>query len=107
MTTFDKREEAFEKKFALDEEEKFKAVARRNRMLGQWVAEKLGKTGGEADAYAKDVVSAEFEGAGDESVIRKLMADHAAAGSAATEADVRAKMAELLAVAAAQVKAGM
>ena len=106
MTTFDKREEAFEKRFALDEEEKFKAVARRNRMLGQWAAEKLGKSGGEADAYAKDVVSAEFEGAGDESVVRKLMTDLAAKGSAVTEADIRAKMDELLALAVAQVKAG-
>ncbi len=106
MTTFDKREEAFEKKFAIDEEEKFKAVARRNRMLGQWVAEKLGKSGGEADAYARDVVSAEFAGAGDESVVRKLMADLAAKGSAVTETDLRAKMGELFAVAIAQVKAG-
>lgn len=106
MTTFDKREEAFEKKYAIDEEQKFKAVARRNRMLGQWVAEKLGKSGGEADAYAKAVVSAEFEGAGDESVVRKLMADLAAKSSTVTEADIRAKMNELLTVAVAQVKAG-
>jgi hypothetical protein len=106
MTTFDKREEAFEKKFAIDEEERFKAVARRNRMLGQWAAEKLGKSTSEASAYAKDVVSAEFEGAGDESVVRKLMADLAAKGTATTEAEIRAKMGELLSVALAQVKAG-
>lgn len=105
MTTFDKREEAFEKRFALDEEAKFKAVARRNRMLGQWAAEKLGKSGGEADAYAKDVVSAEFDG-GDDGVVRKVMADLAAKGGLVTETDIRAKMGELLAVAAAQVKAG-
>ena len=105
MTTFDKREEAFEKRFALDEEEKFKAVARRNRMLGQWAAEKLGKSGGEADAYAKDVVSSEFDG-GDDGVVRKVMADLAAKGGVVTETDIRAKMGELLAVAAAQVKAG-
>jgi len=61
MTTFDKREEGFEKKFALDEEQKFKAEARRNRLLGQWVAEKLGITGEAATAYAKDVVAADFE----------------------------------------------
>ena len=104
MTTFDKREEAFEKRFALDEEGKFKAVARRNRMLGQWAAEKLGKSGGEADAYARDVVSAEFDG--DDGVVRKVMADLAARGGAVTETDIRAKMGEFLAVAAAQVKAG-
>ena len=65
MTTFDKREEGFEKKFALDEEQKFKAGARRNRLLGLWAAEKLGITGDAANAYAKEVVAAEFEGAGD------------------------------------------
>ena len=105
MTTFDKREEAFEKKFALDEEGKFKAMARRNRMLGLWVAEKLGMTGSEADAYAKEVVVAEIDG-GDAGVIRKAMADLAAKGSAVSETDLKAKMAELLAIAAAQVKAG-
>ena len=106
MTTFDKREEAFEKKFALEEEERFRAVARRNRMLGQWAAEKLGKSTSEANTYAKDVVSAEFEGAGDESVVRKLLADLAAKGTVTTEAEIRAKMGELLAVALAQVKSG-
>ena len=65
MTTFDKREEGFEKKFALDEEQKFKAEARRNRLLGLWAAEKLGITGDAATAYAKEVVAADFEEAGD------------------------------------------
>ena len=65
MTTFDKREEGFEKKFALDEEQKFKAEARRNRLLGLWAAEKLGLTGDAATAYAKEVVAADFEEAGD------------------------------------------
>jgi len=106
MTTFDKREEAFEKQFVIDEDLRFKAVARRNRMLGQWAAEKLGKSKSEADAYAKDVVSAEFDGAGDESVVRKLVTDLAGKGSAVSETDIRAKMSELLAVAVAQVKAG-
>ena len=65
MTTFDKREEGFEKKFALDEEQKFKAEARRNKLLGLWVAEKLGMFGDAANDYAKDVVAAEFEEGGD------------------------------------------
>ena len=106
MTTFDKREEGFEKKFALDEEQKFKAEARRNRLLGLWAAEKLGKTGDEASAYAKEVVAADFEEAGDGDVLRKVASDFAGKGVAISEADVRAKMSELMAVAAAQVKEG-
>jgi hypothetical protein len=106
MTTFDKREEGFEKKFALDEEQKFKAEARRNKLLGQWAAEKLGMTGDAAGAYAKEVVASDFEEAGDGDVLRKVVGDFAKKGVAVTEADVRAKMAELMAVAAAQVKAG-
>ena len=104
MTTFDKREEAFEKRFALDEDQKFKAVARRNKLLGLWAAEKLGKGGDEASAYARDVVAAEFDGGG--AVVRKVMGDLAAAGAAVDEDGVRAKFNELAAVAAAQVKAG-
>ena len=106
MTTFDKREEGFEKKFALDEEQKFKAEARRNRLLGQWAAEKLGMTGDAAAAYAKEVVAADFEEAGDADVLRKVAGDLANKGVAISEADIRAKMGELLAIAAAQVKAG-
>ena len=106
MTTFDKREEGFEKKFALDEEQKFKAEARRNKLLGNWAAEKLGMTGDAATAYAKEVVSADFEEAGDSDVLRKVAGDFAKKGVAISEADVRAKMSELMAVAAAQVKAG-
>lgn len=75
MTTFDKREEGFERKFALDEEMKFRATARRNRLLGHWAAEKLGLSGAEADAYAKAVVAADFEEAGDEDVFRKIRKD--------------------------------
>ena len=86
MTTFDKREEGFEKKFALDEEQKFKAEARRNRLLGLWVAEKLGLSGDAASAYAKDVVAAEFGEGGDADVVRKVMADLGAKGVAITEA---------------------
>lgn len=104
MTTFDKREDGFEKKFALDEEQKFKAEARRNRLLGQWVAEKLGITGDAATAYAKEVVAADFEEAGD--VLRKVMGDITAKGVALTEQQIRVKMDELMAQAIVQVKAG-
>jgi len=107
MTTFDKREEGFEKKFALDEELKFKAEARRNKLLGLWAAEKLGITGDAATAYAKEVVAADFEEAGDKDVLHKVLNDLTAKGHAATEADIRARMAELLATAIAQVKAGV
>jgi hypothetical protein len=106
MTTFDKREEGFEKKFALDEEQKFKAEARRNRLLGLWAAEKLGLTGDEATAYSKEVVAADFEEAGDQDVQNKVVKDFTAKGVAISSAEVRAKMDELMAVAAAQVKAG-
>ena len=106
MSTFDKREEGFEKKFALDEEQKFKAEARRNRLLGLWAAEKLGITGEAATAYAKEVVAADFEEAGDGDVLRKLMADFAAKNVVVTEPAIRTKMNELAAVAAAEVKAG-
>jgi hypothetical protein len=104
MTTFDKREEGFEKKFALDEEQKFKAEARRNRLLGLWVAEKLGIGGDAANAYAREVVAADFEEAG--GVVRKVMADLGAKGVAVPETELRAKMDELMAQAIVQVKAG-
>jgi hypothetical protein len=104
MTTFDKREEGFEKKFALDEEQKFKADARRNKLLGLWVASQLGISGDQAAAYAKEVVAAEFEQAG--GVVRKVTGDLAAKGVAVNEAQLHAKMAELYAQAVAQVKAG-
>jgi hypothetical protein len=106
MTTFDQRKESFEKRFALDEEQKFKAMARRNRLLGLWAAEKLGISGDAANAYAKDVVAADFEQPGDGDVLHKVLTDLTAKGSAITEGDISAKMTELLAVAAAQVKAG-
>lgn len=106
MTTFDKREDAFEKQFAHDEELKFKAEARRNKLLGLWAAEKLGKSGADADAYAKEVVAADFEEAGDADVLRKVLGDLSSKGAAVTEAEVRAKMSELLATAVAQIKAG-
>ncbi|MGY3616367.1 DUF1476 domain-containing protein [Bradyrhizobium sp. USDA 10063] len=106
MTTFDKREEGFEKKFALDEEQKFKAEARRNKLLGIWAAEKLGLTGDAANTYAKEVVAADFEEAGDQDVLQKVLKDLTAKGEAVTEGQIRAKMDELLVQAVAQVKAG-
>ena len=106
MTTFDEREEVFEKKYALDEEQKFKAEARRNRLLGLWVAEKLGITGDAAAAYAKEVVASDFEAAGDGDVVRKAMGDLSAKGVAMTEPQLRVKMDELMAAAVMQVKAG-
>jgi len=106
MTTFDKREEGFEKKFAIDEEQKFKAEARRNRLLGLWAAEKLGVTGDAATAYAKKVVAADFEEAAHAGVLRKILGDLTAKGVAITEAQIRVKMDELMATAVAQVKAG-
>ena len=75
MTTFDDRERAFESKFAHDEELRFRVVARRNRLLGAWAARLMGLSDAEADAYAKDVIRADFEEAGDEDVIRKLLGD--------------------------------
>ncbi len=104
MSSFDKRQEGFEKKFALDEEQKFKAEARRNKLLGLWAAEKLGKTGDDAAAYAKEVVAADFEEAGDADVLRKVVTD--LAGKGVSEADIRKKMDELVAVAVTQIKAG-
>ena len=106
MTQFDKREEGFEKKFALDSEQKFKAEARRNRLLGMWAAEQLGITGDAAAAYAKEVVAADFEEAGDSDVLRKVAGDFKAKGIAITDAQIRVKMDELMATAAMQVKAG-
>jgi hypothetical protein len=107
MTTFDKREEGFEKKFALDEEQKFKSLARRNKLLGLWVAEKLGLEGEAAGAYAKTVIAAEFGEGGDADVIAKVMSDLATKGNAVAESEIRAKMDELAALAVAQVKAGV
>ncbi|MAU53916.1 MAG: aldolase [Roseovarius sp.] len=100
MSTFDERESAFENKFAHDEEMKFRAVARRNKLLGLWAAELLGKTGDEADAYALEVVKADFEEAGHEDVVRKVAAD---LGDIADADTIRAKMDELLRVAKAQL----
>jgi hypothetical protein len=106
MTTFDKREDGFEKKFAHDEELKFKAEARRNKLLGLWVAEKLGMSGDAANVYARQIVEAEFGEGGDADVIRKVIGDLAAKGVALTEPQLRVKMDELMAQAIIQLKAG-
>lgn len=100
MSTFDDRENAFENKFAHDAQMQFKAEARRNKLLGLWVAEILGKSGDDAEAYAKEVVKSDFEEAGDEDVFRKVSGD---LGDKASEADIRAKMTELMIVAKAQL----
>lgn len=100
MTTFDDREKAFETKFAHDSEMQFRAEARRNKLLGLWAAGLLGKTGAEADEYALSVVSADFEEAGSEDVVRKVAAD--LDGKASADA-IRTKLEELLPVAKAQL----
>jgi len=105
MTTFDKREEGFEKQFAHDEELKFKAMARRNKLLGLWAAEKLGFTGADADAYAKEVVMSDFEEAGDHDVFRKVRKDFDAKGVAQSDEQIRQAMEQLLAQAVAQIRA--
>jgi hypothetical protein len=104
MTTFDKREEGFEQQFAHDEELKFKSIARRNRLLGLWAAQKLGISGAEADAYAKEVVAAEFgEGGG---VFEKLRKNFDDKGVTVSDHQIRRTMDELLAKAVAEIKAG-
>lgn len=106
MTTFDQRKDAFENKFAHDEELRFKATARRNKLLGLWAAEKLGKTGADAEAYAKAVVVADFEEAGDEDVVRKVKGDFAAANVAVDDSEIRSVMNQLLVKAAEDIQAG-
>jgi hypothetical protein len=96
MTTFNDRETAFENKFAHDEEMQFKITARRNKLVGLWAAEKMGLTPEESDAYGKSVVQADFEEAGDEDVVRKLLGDLTSAGVDADEATIRAAMEEKL-----------
>jgi hypothetical protein len=106
MTTFDKREEGFEKKFAHDEEMRFKAMARRNKLLGLWAAEKLGLSGAAADDYAKSIVKADFEEAGDEDVFRKIRAGFDAKKIAQSDHQIRRTMEELMQKAVDQIKAG-
>ena len=106
MTTFDKREEGFEKQFAHDEELKFKATSRRNKLLGLWAAEKLGRKGTDADTYAKEVVMADFEEAGEDDVFRKVRKDLDDGGVAATDQEIRTAMIELMGKAIEQIKTG-
>ncbi len=103
MTTFDNREKAFENKFAHDAEMQFKAEARRNKLLGLWAAGLMGLDSDAAAAYAKEVIASDFEEAGDEDVYRKVSGDLAAKGASVSEADLRKKMAELLAEAKSQI----
>lgn len=104
MTTFDEREQAFERKFAHDQELEFKATARRNRLLGEWAAGLMGLA--TVDEYARAVVKSDFEQPGDEDVLRKVFQDLSGSGVAVSEGEVRMKMQELLAVAREQLKAG-
>lgn len=106
MTTFDERKDAAEKKFAHDAELEFKANARRNKLLGLWVAEKLGKAGADAEAYAKSVVMADFEEAGDDDVLRKVKKDLDAGGISLDDTAIRKAMTELLARAVEEIRAG-
>jgi hypothetical protein len=106
MTTFDNREKGFENKFAHDEALQFKVMARRNKLLGLWAAEKLGKAGADAEAYAKSVVMADFEEAGDDDVLRKVKGDFAAASVHQSDAQIRQAMDELIARAKAEIQAG-
>ena len=105
MTTFDKREEGFEKKFAHDEELRFKANARRNKMLGLWAAEKLGISGDAANAYAKEVIMSDFEEGGDHDVLRKVQKDLEAKGVASSEQDIRRAMNDFMEKAIIDIKA--
>jgi len=106
MSGMDDRQNAEETKFQLDQELEFKAQARRNKLLGSWAAGLMGLPAAEAEAYAKTVVMADFEEAGDEDVFRKVAADLEAKGAGVSETALRARMAELLDEARAQIKAG-
>ena len=106
MTIFHQRKDAFERKFAHDEELLFKAIARRNRMLGLWAAQTLGKSGAEADAYADTVVLADLAEAGDDDVLRKITGDLNAAGITADDAQIRRQLQELMPRALNEIKAG-
>ena len=103
MSSFDRREEGFEKKFAHDEEVRFKAVARRNKLLGLWAAEKLGLSGEAAEQYAREVVRADFEEVGDEDVFRKIRKDFDDKGVDISDHLIRREMEEQMAVARQQI----
>jgi len=104
MTGFDDRKDSFEKKFAHDEALRFKAEARRNKLLGQWAAGQMGLAGEKADDYAKSVIKADFEEAGDDDVFRKIKKDLAAAGVEQSDHQIRRHMDEFMAEAIKQIK---
>lgn len=104
MSNMTEREKGFETKFALDEEQRFRAIVRRNRLLGSWAAGLMGRS--DADAYAQSVVEADFEEVGDDDVLRKVSGDLKAAGVAVSDEEIRSKMLEFMAQAATQVQQG-
>ena len=106
MTTFDDREQAYEAKYALDQEQEFKAIARRNKMLGLWAAEKMGLSTESAEQYAAAVVRADMEQPGDEDVFRKVAGDFKGSGLTVSEGEIRSKMDELMSIAREQIRAG-
>ena len=105
MTTFDERERSYEKKFAMDQELMFKAEARRNKLLGQWAAAKLGLTGTAVDDYVKAVRKADLAQKGDEDVFQKVKGDFAAKGVGVPDAEVRKAISDFLAAAVSQIEA--
>lgn len=105
MASFKDREKGFERKFAHDEELKFKATARRNRLLGLWAAEQMGLTGDDAQNYAREVIKADFEEPGDEGVFRKIRRDFDAKGVSQSDHQIRRQMTDLLAEAVSQIEA--
>jgi hypothetical protein len=107
MTTFDDRERAHEAKFARDEDMAFRVTARRNKLVGQWAAVKMGLTSEETDSYAKSVVQADFEEAGDEDVVRKLMGDLTAAGVETNDEEIRTALSSLMIEARRQLMESM
>jgi hypothetical protein len=104
MAGMDDREKGFERKFAFDEELRFKATARRNKLFGLWVAEKLGKSGADAEAYAKSVVIADLVEAGDQDIIRKVQADLDGAGISLSDGELKLRLIDLMAEAVKQVE---
>ena len=106
MTTFDKREEGFEQQFAHDEELRFKATVRRNKLIGLWAAEKLGLTGVEAESYAKSLVMGDIESVGAHDVVRKIRQDFDAKGVVQSDHQISRAMTELMEKAITDIKAG-
>ena len=106
MTTFDDREKGFETKYALDQEQEFKVMARRNKLLGLWAAEKMGLSAESAEQYAAAVVRADFEQPGEEDVFRKIAGDFKGSGMSVSEGEIRSKMDELASIARDQIRTG-